>query len=371
MRHYNIPIFIPHQGCPFQCVYCDQKIIASQLEAPSARDVSEIIERHLSTIPLQAAEVEIAFFGGSFTAIDQELQEEYLRAAAPYLRGGRVSGLRLSTRPDCIDEDTLMFLARHGVKTIELGVQSLNNQVLKMSARGYQAADVFKACQLIKVHGFRLGVQLMIGLPGDNKARDMETTDLAIGLTPDMVRIYPTVVIAGTWLEKAFRRGEYQPLDLDEAVVISKDMYLRFSAAGIRVIRMGLQPGDELSREGNVAAGPFHPSFGELVLQGVFRDQARMLMEAYISRVEPQRVLQLWVNPRDISLMVGQHRNNILALTNQFRLESLTVKKQDTIDRNQIGISRPEMQEPEMLMGQGDLLERVKHESRQSTGRIG
>lgn len=359
MRHYNIPIFIPHQGCPFQCVYCDQKIIASQRKVPTVEDMTETIESHLATIPADGAEVEIAFFGGSFTAIDRKVQEEYLQAAAPYLSSGRVVGLRLSTRPDCIDEEILEFLNRWGVKTIELGVQSLSDQVLKTSARGYQAADVFKACRLIKQQGFKLGIQLMVGLPGDNYERDIETTRRTIELNPDMVRIYPTVVIASTPLDEAYRRGKYIPLSLEEAIAASKDMYLMFARAGIRVIRMGLQPGEELSREGAVAAGPFHPSMGELVQQEVFKDQARLLLEDYLGRFGRPEGLILWVNPRDISRMVGQHRSNIRFLTNHFDFEAITVIPSDIMERNQVGISRLEQREPEMSLNRSRFLERL------------
>jgi len=363
MKHYNIPIFIPHQGCPFQCVYCDQKIIASQQEAPTIREVSEIIERHLATIPREDAEVEIAFFGGSFTAIDQEMQEAYLKAAASYLEDDRVTGIRLSTRPDCLDEDILQFLGRYGVRTIELGVQSLDDQVLKMSARGYQAADVFKACQLIKEHGFKLGIQLMIGLPGDDRARDLRTTELSISMAPDMVRIYPTVVIAGTWLEQAWSKGEYVPLDLNEAVAICKDMYLCLAAAGIRVIRMGLQTGEDLRREGSVVSGPFHPSFGELVQQEVFCEQARMLIGDYLRRVGLQAELQIWVHPRDLSLVMGQRRRNILFLTEYFGMRALLIKTWDGLNRYGIGVSRPHGEKVEMQLERRELLERIKRES--------
>lgn len=363
MRHYNIPIFIPHQGCPFQCVYCDQKIIASQQEAPTIREISETIERHLSTISPEGAEVEIAFFGGSFTAIDRELQEQYLQAAAPYLTD-RVSGIRLSTRPDCIDKEILEFLGRRGVKTIELGVQSLDDEVLEMSARGYQAADVVQSCRLIKDQGFRLGIQLMIGLPGDNRARDLQTTEKTIALAPDMVRIYPAVIIAGTELDETFKQGEYLPLELDEAVAICKDMYLRFVAAAIPVIRMGLQAGEELRREGSVVAGPFHPSFGELVQQAVFHDQAEMLLEGFICPRGTQQDVKLWVNPRDLSLITGQHRANIEALILKFGLESLQVKPAEDIDRYGIGVSVPSGNKPELTMGRNDLLELIKNESR-------
>ena len=186
MRHYNIPVFLPHLGCPFKCIFCDQEKIASKDKIPSIDDVKNIIEEHLATIPRDKTEVELAFFGGNFTAIEKGLQREYLSAVGPYMVENRIDSIRISTRPDFIDEPTLTFLQKKGVKTIELGVQSLNDGVLKTSKRGYQAEDVFKASHLIKARGFRLGIQLMLGLPGDNRSLAEETTVAVISLRPDM-----------------------------------------------------------------------------------------------------------------------------------------------------------------------------------------
>jgi histone acetyltransferase (RNA polymerase elongator complex component) len=258
MRHYNIPIFIPHLGCPFDCIYCDQKKIAAQVGVPAIGEVKETIDVHLSTIPADA-EVEVAFFGGSFTAVDKGLQAQYLEAVQDYIKDGRVAGIRLSTRPDFINQDILDFLAFYGVKTIELGVQSMDDGVLQASARSYTSADVIKSSRLIRQRQFDLGVQLMIGLPGDNRQLDIETTRRVIDLHPRQVRIYPTLVISGTHLQTMLDRGDYRPLSLQEAIDTCKEMSLMFQAHHIRVIRMGLYPGEGLRSPGVVAAGPFHP----------------------------------------------------------------------------------------------------------------
>ncbi len=340
MKHYNIPVFIPHLGCPFKCIFCNQQKIASQEKIPDIDDVVKIIEKHLSTIPVNAGEVELAFFGGNFTAIERKLQEEYLSAVNPYIEKGRIDSIRISTRPDFIDLNILTFLEKRGVKTIELGVQSLNDEVLKTSKRGYRAEDVFKACHLIKKQGFRLGIQLMIGLPGDDYSLAKETTNTVISLKPDMVRIYPTLVITGTVLEKMFHRGQYKPLTLQEAITLAKDLFLMFQKEEINVIRMGLQPSEDLQQAGTVIAGPYHPSFGELVEQEIFKQQAKKLIQDYFNTVKTQKSVNLYVHEKDISKMIGSKRSNILYLKNVFNLNNIYLKKATGIKRDWLGVSK-------------------------------
>lgn len=338
MRHYNIPIFIPHLGCPYDCIYCDQKKISAQLQIPGANEVVGIIEQHLQTIPAQA-EVELAFFGGNFTAIQPELQKEYLSLIQPYLETGSIQGIRISTRPDCIDAGGLEMLKSYGVKTIELGVQSLNDEVLRLSVRKYKAADVYKSTALINEQGFRLGIQLMVGLPGDNYERDIETVRATIELAPQMVRIYPTLVIDGTELNRWWDEGKYQALTLEEAVHICKDMLLYFTAANIPVIRMGLYPGEELRSEGVVKAGPFHPAFGEQVEQAIFREQACLAIRIYLERYANENCLCLYVQERDLSKMLGKSRSNLSYLRQVFALQELQLKTCREDLRNWIGIN--------------------------------
>jgi len=336
MKHYNIPIFIPHLGCPFKCIFCNQKKIASQEQTP-VEGVVRIVENHLQTIADQDARIEVAFFGGNFTAIDEDLQRAYLQAVYPFLKRNEIQGIRLSTRPDCIDLKKLDLLAEWGVNTIELGVQSLNDEVLKASCRGYKAEEVFKACHLIKEQGFKLGIQLMIGLPGDEHERDMETAGIVVSLQPDMIRIYPTLVIAATHLETMYLRGEYQPLSLEEAVAVSKDMYVRFRKADIDVIRMGLHPAEDLRSEGTIIAGPFHPSFGELVEQEIFKEQAAEAIKRLFAVYGRQEEIILFVHPRDLSKMSGQKRDNIYCLQEYFSLSKVAIKSLDGPERDWVG----------------------------------
>lgn len=339
MRHYNIPIFIPHLGCPYECIYCDQKKISAQMKAADNQEIINIIEQNLSTIP-QPAEIELAFFGGNFTSIPTDLQTEYLSLIQPYIQAGRIQGIRISTRPDCIDPAGLALLRRYMVKTIELGVQSLDNEVLKRSGRIYQAEDVEKSTALIHAGGFELGIQLMIGLPGDNYQRDLETVRRTIKLKPQMVRIYPTLVIAGTQLDHLWQAGKYQALELAQAVHICKDMLLQFMRADIPVIRMGLYPGEELRRDGVVKAGPFHPAFGELVEQAIFREQAIAAIKQYNTRFGSADVLTIYVNARDLSKLLGKKRSNLSDIQQTLAIHELRVKTCPHDRRDWIGISK-------------------------------
>jgi histone acetyltransferase (RNA polymerase elongator complex component) len=337
MKHYNIPIFIPHLGCPYDCIYCNQRTIAAQQEIPGPAQVIYTIEQHLQTIPGEA-HVEVAFFGGSFTAVDQQLQEDYLRAVQPFLQQGRVQSVRVSTRPDCIDGAALDLLAAYGVKTIELGVQSLSERVLQAAVRKYSPELVCQSSRLIQSRQFELGIQLMIGLPQDSYAQDMDTTRQVIAIRPQSVRIYPTLVIAGTALEAMWGQGDYIPLRLDEAVATCRDMLLLLQRENIRVIRMGLYPGEELCRDGVVKAGPFHPSFGELVEQEIFKAQARMAIRKYGDAFSPSTEIELHVNFRDISKMTGQHKKNLHELSQEFGLSSIQVKAEPGLERDWVGI---------------------------------
>jgi len=335
-RTRNIAIFIPHLGCPFRCCFCQQQRISDTLHYPSPAQVKDHIETALSTIPA-GTDVEVAFFGGTFTSIPEKMQNDYLECARPYLEKGKVKGIRLSTRPDAIDGERLKELKRRGVTTIELGVQSLDTEVLRLSERGYEPDQVVKACQMIHYAGIRLGIQLMVGLPGDNFRKDLDTTRQVIQLHPDMVRIYPTLVIKGTELEQAFHEGRYQPLTLEEAVDITAAMYMRFRRAHIPVIRMGLHPGEELQRTDTVVAGPFHPAFGELVLQKVALEQARFLIKAYLPTADNHQALILFCPPRELSQLVGPQRSNILALQKEFGLNELAVKSDESLPSGSIG----------------------------------
>lgn len=337
-RHYNIPIFIPHLSCPFKCIFCDQTRISAHEDIPDSEKVKDIIDQHLETIA-EDADVEVAFFGGTFTAIDQKMQEEYLAAVTPYILNGRIKSIRLSTRPDFIDEEELSFLKKYGVNTIELGVQSLDNQVLWASRRGYTEETVYKSAELIKKSGFKLGIQLMIGLPEDNMAKDLETTQKVISINPDMVRIYPTIVIAGTALDYMMNRGKFVALSLMNAVEICKEMFLLFQFNNINVIRMGLQPSDELLKQGTVTAGPFHSSFGELVEQEVFKEQLFAVVDRYFAKEGKTKNIDIYVNFRDVSKLTGKKKNNILSLQSRYAVEKVKIHTEKNSQRDWIAVS--------------------------------
>jgi histone acetyltransferase (RNA polymerase elongator complex component) len=279
-RHYNIPVFIPELACPFQCIYCNQQKISGRLKIPSDEEIVKTINDHLSTIPEEDSEVELAFFGGNFTGIDVEDRRRLLGLVQPYLKAGSIGGIRLSTRPDYIDEDILKMLKDFGVKTVEIGAQSMDDNVLRLSKRGHTSKDTEKAAGMILKEGFSLGLQMMIGLPGDTPESAKFTAKRIIELGADNTRIYPTLVIRDTVLERMFRDGRFKPLSLSEAVGWSKELLLMFEKAGVKVIKLGLHPSEGLLSGDELIAGPFHQSFRELVLTEIWSDILRPLIDS-------------------------------------------------------------------------------------------
>jgi radical SAM superfamily enzyme len=309
-KHVNIPIFISHAGCPNDCVFCNQRKITAKAAAMTLQEVSEQVEVYTSTLE-EGTLIELAFFGGSFTGIEAELQENYLKLAYEYKRTGKIHAIRLSTRPDYISPEILDRLRKYEVDIIELGVQSLIEEVLMASNRGHLVSDVYQAVALIKAYGFQLGIQLMVGLPADTKERCVLSSKLAALLKPDFVRIYPTLVIRETELAKLSLLGEYHPLTIDEAVDWTKEMYQVFLKSQIPIIRMGLQPTDLITEGKEVLYGPFHPAFRQLVESTYFLER----MKAILSELNPvtdllQNIIFL-CNPRDLSQVVGHKRRNM------------------------------------------------------------
>ena len=247
-RHANLAFFIPHLGCPYQCVYCNQREITGEAEIPSFEEVSERCEAFL---PVNGERTEIAFFGGSFTAIPRDQMLGYLQAAFPFVESGRASGIRLSTRPDAIDEEVLELLRLYGVTAIELGAQSMDDRVLFRNGRGHDGASVRAASNMIQEHGFSLGLQMMVGMYGaEDPVQDaLDTAEAFIGMRPDTVRIYPTLVVDRTPLAELFRAGKYRPLSVEESVEIVSQIIPLFRSNGIRVIRVGLHAEESLRRE--------------------------------------------------------------------------------------------------------------------------
>ncbi|MCR4965511.1 MAG: radical SAM protein [Bacteroidales bacterium] len=279
-RQYRvIPIFIPQQACPFRCSYCNQFAIAGQASVPTPEEARETIESHLATIPAEA-EKRIAFFGGSFTGMSLEEQETYLAVTKPYVESGLVSGIQLSTRPDYINFDVLQLLKQYHVTLIELGAQSLDDDVLRQVGRGHTVAQVREASRMIKEAGFSLGLQMMIGLPGDTREKSLRTAELICELGASCTRIYPTLVVKNTLLAAQYRQGLYQPLSLETAVEWCKDLYQYFTEHGVTILRMGLHPSEGLLSGTDYLAGPFHVSFKELVLTALWRDRLAEIVAA-------------------------------------------------------------------------------------------
>jgi len=316
-----IPVFVPHLGCPHQCVFCNQRRISGAQSPATGKTVREALEKGLAGIPA-GPDVCLAFYGGSFTAIPAGEQEELLGAALPFLRSGALASVRVSTRPDCVDGAALGRLARFGVKTVELGVQSMCPEVLRASKRGHTPEDAARAAALVRAAGFELVLQMMTGLPEDTPERSMETARRLIAMKPDGVRIYPTVVVKDTELYDLWRAGLYREHTVEDAVALCARLAELFGAAGIPVIRMGLNPTEELSA-GGAAAGAYHPAFGELVRSRLYLAREAALL----SDADRGKDVTLLVGRGRVSEAVGQRRCNVLALTERFGLRSLRVRE--------------------------------------------
>ena len=323
-RESIIPVFVPHLGCPNNCVFCNQQRISGALTPAGPEDVKKAIE-NAESLPDIGSRRQLAFYGGSFTAIPVEDQLSLLGAAKEYLDKGVIHSIRLSTRPDAIDGAVLKRLRSHGVETIELGAQSLNENVLLLSGRGHTAKDVEDASKLIKEAGFKLILQMMTGLPGDSDEACIETAKRIISLKPDGVRIYPTVIVRDTALYELWKAGLYDEHSVEDAVRVCAKLLPLFEEAGIPVIRLGLNPTDELSG-GDAAGGAYHPALGELVKSRIMLERARELLKD----TKPGASVVLGVNKSKLSQMVGQHRCNIESLCREFSLKSLKVKATDT-----------------------------------------
>lgn len=329
-----IPVFIPNYGCKRRCVFCDQWRTTGKQYAPISRQyvVSEV-EKWLNERVRNREKVQVAFFGGSFTALPFETQRELLEALSPYLESKRVHSLRVSTRPDALSQEVIRLLKEHRVRTVELGVQSMNPQVLKISKRGYGPETVEKAVRLLKGEGFEVGIQIMAGLPGDTPYGFFQTVKEVIAIGPHFVRIYPTLVLKGTELEDWYRRGLYRPLELGEAISLVKEALRAFEEAGIKVIRMGLQPSRELEK--GLVAGPYHPAFGELVRAELYCDKVKRLLEGQ----RGGKVL-LKVNPKDLSLLKGHGGERWERLKATFPMLELEIQNDPSLKRGKVEVKK-------------------------------
>ena len=315
-RNRIYPVFIPHLGCVHACVFCNQHEITGAAAEEALRQLNSLTEN-----PPQGAAYELAFYGGSFTALPAEQQLRYLEAAGRARACGAVSSIRLSTRPDAITPEILERLKRYGVGTVELGAQSMQDRVLRASGRGHSAEDVRRASAMIRKAGLALVLQMMTGLPEDDDDGAVDTARQLIALQPDAVRVYPTVIVRGTELERLWCRGAYREHTVEDAVRVCARLLPLFEAAGIPVIRLGLNPTDELSG-GAALAGAYHPALGELVRSRVLRNRAERLLSEMNCEGEAVTVR---VPERKLSQMLGQKRCNVIWLKERFHLAALEV----------------------------------------------
>lgn len=322
-----IPIFVPHLGCPNNCVFCNQHNITGEDEEPTAGDVRRIISEAL---PRTGPGAEVAFYGGSFTAIDRVLQEELLSAVSPFIADGSVDRLRVSTRPDCVDKEALALLWRYGVRTVELGAQSMDDEVLRLSGRGHSAQDVERASKAVKEAGFSLILQMMTGLPGDSREKTVCTGRRIAALHPDGVRIYPTVIVKDTPLEALYRAGKYAPHTPEEAAVWCADLIEIFEGENIPIIRLGLNPTEDLSG-GEAVAGAYHPAMGELAW-GEYRLRQ---VEALLPDALPKE-LTIIVPKGTVSVVTGQKKRNIRLLMERYGFTSVRVKEDESAETMRI-----------------------------------
>ncbi len=303
--HANVALFVPHNGCPHQCSFCNQNRITGQSRQPTAQDVHEAARRARETLP-EGAQAELAFFGGSFTAVDPCYMRSLLEAAAPYVRQGLFSGIRISTRPDAVSQDVLRLLKEYGVSAVELGAQSMRDSVLAANGRGHTAEDVRQASRRIHAMGMELGLQMMTGLWQDDAQGARDTAEELIGLHPETVRIYPTVVMEQTELARLYREGLYTPMDLEETVELCAGLLDRFAREGISVIRLGLHDTPQL--HSGYLAGAYHPALRELC-------ESRRFFHAVCGFLERETIpfgpVSFAIHPKAYSRGVGQKRQNL------------------------------------------------------------
>lgn len=318
MKKGNISIFVPHNGCPQQCSFCNQKTITGKQAQPSSKEVRQAIDTALAR---KGYVYEIAFFGGSFTAIDRNYMTELLNTTCEYIDNNRITGIRISTRPDFIDDDILALLKSKGVTAIELGAQSMDDDVLKANLRGHSSQDVVNASNLIKDYGFELGLQMMTGLYKDTDDKAIETAKKIINLKPKTVRIYPTVVLKNTYLAELYEKELYKPQTVDDAAELCTKLVPMFEANGISVIRLGLHSSPDIKK--NMIAGAFHDSFGEIV-------KSRYMLNRILKY--PPASYEIMVNPKSVSQLKGQQKRNIYFLMEQGYNVKVTVTDKVEVD---------------------------------------
>ncbi len=319
------PFFIPHAGCPHFCRFCQQQRLSGRDQAPPPQQVAEDLSRLLP----KRGQGEVAFYGGSFTLLKPFLQRQYLQKVSPFIDAGQVAGVRISTRPDAVDEEKLALLREGGVTTVELGCQSFSEPVLAKAGRGHGAQEAALAVKLLRAKSFQVGVQLMPGLPGAGAEEALQSLGKALELKPDFIRIYPTVVLQGTLLAEDFRQGRYTPLSLEEVIELCAEMLWHCRQAAVPVIRLGLQATPALDSGQGLVAGPYHPAFGAMV-------RARLWRRALASVMNGRQVQEVQVHPADLSDVLGQRRTNLEYFAE--RGQPLVLRSDETIARDHFAL---------------------------------
>lgn len=316
-NQYTIPIFIPHKGCPNNCVFCNQKKISGQILDVTSQDVKDKIQEFLKYYKDSSKKIEIAFFGGSFTGIDKELQIEYLETANKYILEGKVDSIRISTRPDYINQEILDMLKKYNVKTIELGVQSMDNNILEATKRGHTKQDVIKASKLIVQNKIRLGHQIMIGLPKSTIESEIYTIKECLSLNPKQLRIYPVYVIGDSELYAMYKNSVYKPLSITEAVHRTKEVIKQCQKTDISIIRLGLQSTDEITVSNLDIYGPVSDNLAEYVMADIIREK----IENEIKKIELDKELIIYVPKKYISICIGPKKVNKIYFEQKYNLK--------------------------------------------------
>lgn len=337
-RPLIVPLFIPNHGCPHRCIFCRQETITSQ----SSLTIDGIRIRQTLDHALESKtfglyqDREVAFYGGTFTRLPVLKMTDMLETVSPYLKQGYFQTIRVSTRPDAIDEQRLNLLQSFGVSTVELGAQSLDDEVLTLSRRGYASADIIQAVHTLQAYGFKVGIQLMPGLPGDSEERFMDTIDKVLRLKPNMVRLYPVIVIKGTELEKLYHKGLYQPFSLEEAVSICQDSCIRLEKNGIPVIRIGLMSSPALMDKGQIIAGPWHNAFGYLVRSRIHQKNIEpdLPQKGSVSR------FGLRAPEREISIIRGYKNQGLEDIEGKTGAKVVYIKPDDSVPLGRVAVDK-------------------------------
>lgn len=343
-RPLIIPLFIPHMGCPHQCIFCNQQSITGKsVQTLTPEQIYREINRFLKYGKKRPSTTQIAFFGGSFLGLEKETILSLLGAALPFVQKTEADSIRFSTRPDTVSRETLDLLNGFPVSTVELGVQSMNDKVLDAAGRGHRAADTVAAAGLLKQRGYQLGLQMMVGLPADDGGGAMETARRIVALQPDFVRIYPTLVLKGSALAGRYHSGRYHPMGLAACVTLVKRLYLYFNTHHIPVVRMGLQASDGLTRAGDLIAGPYHPAFGHLVHGEIVLDTISSALDRMEQRPDS---LTITTHPTMISRVQGLNKKNIRRLKHTFDLKKIALLQSTDIDKNHLLVADQQVSLP-------------------------